>query len=70
MGSQLVVKQRSLLVQSFGVPGKHLPLPSQVSSPLQALPSVQDVPTAKFSTPQLPALQMARWQGLTGFAQI
>jgi hypothetical protein len=30
-----------------GVPGKHVPVPSQISSPLQMLPSLQDAPAVE-----------------------
>ncbi|HXU63864.1 MAG TPA: hypothetical protein VN962_19335 [Polyangia bacterium] len=55
----------SCAVQVTGVPALQAPAPSQVSAPLQALPSVHDVPDVAGAWVQVPlALQVSTVHGL------
>ena len=52
-------------VQTTGVPALQVPAPSQVSAPLQALPSLHDVPAAADAWVQVPLVpQVSIVQGL------
>ncbi len=46
--------QASWATHTTGVPGMHAPEPLQVSAPLQALPSEQEVPAPAFGFEQAP----------------